>query len=243
MFKKVLITAPTAKSKNYCFDEWIANVMSFKYPDFKVVVYDNTQDGGKNASYLNRRFIELFGNNGKFTAYHSNTDRINSVIERMCVSHNLCRELALKEGYDYILHLETDIFPEHDIIESLMCHHKRVVGALYDRDEGKWRKTMLQWRVYTSNYSVQSINFDVGQELTILTGGLKEFSHVGLGCVLIHSSVLKKIKFRFVDKENSHPDTYFAEDCFRNNIKIYGDTSQYCRHDNKPWGVYGLDFK
>lgn len=242
MFKKVLVCAPTAKAKNYCFDQWIENVMSFKYPEFKVALYDNTQDGGANAKYLNRRFSELYGNTGKFTAYHSKTDKITSVIERMCISHNLCRELALNEGYDYILHLETDVFPNPDVIESLMYHNKQVVGALYDRDEGIWRKTMLQKRIYNAPFNISSVNFLVGEELHVINGEIKQFAHVGLGCVLIHSSVLKKIKFRFVSKETSHPDTYFAEDCFRNKIKIYGDTSLYCRHENTPWGVYGLDF-
>lgn len=241
-FSKVLICAPTASAKNYCFDEWIKNVMDFTYPNFEVALFDNTKDKGKNSDYLNNRYKEIFGNNNKFKAYHSDTDNIKSVIERMCVSHNMCRDMALNKGYEYILHLETDIFPERDIIETLMYHNKKVVGALYDRDEGKWRKTMLQWRVYSSNYNVESINFEAGQELSILSGGLKEFSHIGLGCVLIKTKVFEKIKFRFVQGKDSHPDTYFAEDCFRNQIPIYADTSKYCKHDNTAWGIYGLDF-
>ena len=35
-FEKVLICAPTASAKNYCFDKWITNVMDFTYPNFEI---------------------------------------------------------------------------------------------------------------------------------------------------------------------------------------------------------------
>jgi hypothetical protein len=75
-----------------------------------------------------------------------------------------------------------------------------------------------------------------------MDGTLKQVAHIGLGCVLIKTLVFNKIQFRFVAKEGFHPDTYFAEDCFRNKIPIYADTSCIARHENKAWGVYGFNF-
>lgn len=249
--KKVLICAPTASAKSYCFEEWLANVMSFNYPNFDIRIFDNTyKDGGEFTLKMNSIFKNKYGkSNNKFYAYNSarinnmKDDAIGSVISRMAMSHNDCREYAIKYGYEYILHLETDVFPPSNIIEQLMSHGKKVVGGLYDRDEGQWRKLMVQKHIYAAPMAVNSVNFVTGEEIGFVNGTIKQVSSIGLGCVLIHNSIFKTIPFRFIPNEPNHPDSYFSEDCFRKGIKIYADTSVYCRHDNKSWGIYGKDFK
>ena len=95
VFKKVLISCPTAAAKNYCFEEWIDNVMNFTYPNFDIRLYDNTDDGGANANYLNEYVSSQYGNHdGKFKAENSlvkHNVKSDSVIAKMCVSHNDCR--------------------------------------------------------------------------------------------------------------------------------------------------------
>jgi hypothetical protein len=250
-FKKVLVCAPTASSKEYCFKEWLDNTMNLNYPNYDIRLFDNTyKDGGEFSLKMNSIFKNKYGkSNNKFYAYSSSRinnmkdDAIGSVISRMAMSHNDCREYAIKYGYDYILHLETDVFPPSNVIEQLMSSNKKVIGGLYDRDEGKWRKLMVQKHIYAAPRAVNSVNFEAGEEIGFVNGTLKQVSSIGLGCVLIHNSVFKNIPFRFVPGEANHPDSYFSEDCFRKSIKIYADTSVYCRHDNKAWGIYGVDFK
>lgn len=239
---KVLITAPTASAKNYCFAEWIENVMNFTYPFFEVRLYDNTNDGGANAKYLNeyvRKNHCAVGFDQKFYCENSfiknNVKPSSSVIENMCLSHNDCRYYALKNGYEYTLHLETDVFPPADIIESLMVHNKLVTGAVYYRDEGIYRKAMIQRRLTLSSNNFKTMNFEPNEEIFFMDGSLKEAAHIGLGCVLIEKTVFEKIPFRFVKNQNMHPDSFFAEDCFRSKIKIYVDTSIICRHENQSW--------
>jgi hypothetical protein len=243
---KILICSPTASAKNYCFDEWIDNVMNFSYPNFEVRLYDNTNDEGDNANLLNTKYQNKYGYDKKFFAINSlvknDSHKIKSVIEKMCISHNDCREYAIENYFDYIFHLETDVFPEKDIIQKLLEHKKLVVGGIYYRDEGKYRKPMMQRRVYVTNSHIISMNFDKSEDIFFMDGTLKQVAHIGLGCVLINTKVFHKISFRFLEKEGNHPDTYFAEDCFRNKIPIYADTSCVARHENKAWGIYGVDF-
>lgn len=247
MFKKVLVACPTAAIKNYCFEQWLDNVMSFTYPNFRIRMFDNTLDNGANADKLNSIFKEKYGDSDKFAAYSS--QRLNSeisqssVIERMAVSHNHCRNYALNNDFDFMLHLESDVFPQADIIEELLFCNKPVVGAVYYRDEGIFRKAMLQDNIYHSERSVGSVNHLVNQELITIDGSVKKFASIGLGCALIAKPVMAKIPFRFVKNRGQHPDTYFSEDCLRFNIPIYANTACIARHDNKPWGQYGKDFK
>lgn len=242
MFPKVLICAPTSKAKNYVFKEWIENITQFKYPNFDVVLFDNTKDNGVNTKYLNKEFRRNFGHNKGFNAFHTNS-KSDSVIERMAISHNQCVEYAKNNGIKKILHLETDILPPHDVIERLIFHNKLVVGGLYYRDEGINRRLMIQHTIKQSDYAFSNINMELYEDVTFIDGGLKTVGHVGLGCVLIDIKVFENIKFRFEPNQDLHPDTFFAEDCLRNNIPIFADTSIICQHWNSAWGVYGVDYK
>ena len=243
-FPKVLVAAPTASAKKYCFEEWLDNVMDFNYPNFKVVLFDNTDDNGEFANYMSSICKERYGYQDKFaclpsTIDHSKTD----VIEKMCISHNDCRNFAILTNCDYLLHLESDVFPEKDIIEKLMFQQKPVIGGIYYRDEGMYRKPMLQMSIEPIEKHIKTLNFERNEDLCFIDGTVKKIPHVGLGCVLIKRNVFTKIPFRFKKGVQMHPDSYFAEDCFRNKISIYADTSVICRHENQAWGVYGIDYK
>jgi len=90
---------------------------------------------------------------------------------------------------------------------------------------------------------IKTLNFERNEDLCFIDGNIKKVSHVGLGCVLIKKNVLKKIPFRFEKGIGIHPDSFFAEDCFKNKISIYADTSVICKHENQAWGIYGVDYK
>lgn len=245
-FPRVLISAPQAKAKAYCFERFIDNVMQFKYPNFDVKLFDNTLDDGEFTSYMNSYVAKNHGKNARFEALntclmHKMTS--DSVIERMARSHNDCRDFTLRLKYDYILHLETDLFPPHDIIEQLMFHTLPVVSALYYVDNGIYRKPMIQRSIRLGPRFLSSKNFMANEDLCFCDGTVKKVAHAGLGCILIHRSVLEKVKFRHIADVNNHPDTYFAEDCAQHRIPIHIDTSIVVEHENSPWGVFGLDYK
>lgn len=239
--KRILVCCPTSIEKNYCFTQWLDNTMSFTYPNYHVVMFDNTSDNGENAKYLesiyeDRNYLH------PFNAIPSNVKNIKSVINKMAISHDDCRRYAIINNYDYILHLESDVFPEPNIIEELLIHDKKVIGAVYDRDEGSARKPMIQTLNIFQN-RVSSFNLHANESFYFLDGTLKKVASVGLGCVLISRKVFEKIPFRFEPNRNAHPDTFFSEDCLRFGIPIFCNTKMVCRHDNKPWGLYGKDFK
>jgi hypothetical protein len=245
-FPKVLVSAPQAAAKKYCFERFIDNVMQFSYPNFDVKLFDNTNDQGNFSSYMNDYVIKNHGKNAKFEALNSlemHKISSDSVIARMARSHNDCRDFALRLGYDYLLHLETDLFPPTDVIEQLMSHQLPVVSALYYVDNGIYRKPMIQRSIKIAPRYIISRNFLASEDLCFCDSTVKKVAHAGVGCILIHRSVLEKVQFRYIDGLNNHPDTYFAEDCAQNRIPIYLDTSIVVEHENQPWGIFGLDYK
>jgi hypothetical protein len=245
-FPRVLISAPQAKAKAYCFERFIDNVMQFKYPNFDVKLFDNTLDDGEFTSYMNSYVAKNHGKNARFEALntclmHKMTS--DSVIERMARSHNDCRDFTLRLKYDYLLHIETDLFPPHDVIEQLMSQTKPIISALYYVDNGIYRKPMIQRSIKLAPRFLSSKNFMANEDLCFCDGTVKKVAHAGLGCILIHRSVLEKVKFRSIKGLNNHPDTYFAEDCAQQKIPIFLDSSIVVEHENSPWGVFGLDYK
>jgi hypothetical protein len=187
------------------------------------------------------------GKNIKFKVYNSivenNAKSGMGVIERMAMSHNDCRKYALHNKYDFLLHLESDVFPPKDVIQELLFTKKKFVNALYYSDEGKYRRPMIQMHLDVAPNYGSSLWLNTINEPQFITGETIRVALAGLGCALISCDILKKIEFRYEKGVDKHPDTFFAEDCERFNIPIFLNTSVVCEHRNQNWGIYGIDYK
>jgi hypothetical protein len=147
-------------------------------------------------------------------------------------SHDRCRLYALENDFDYLLHLETDIFPPINVIERLMDARKKVVGALYFIEEGERSKLMIQkiedWGIdHRETYNIDE------NDILLVSGGLEKVFSCGLGCVLIEKSVLKDVIFRYEEGSPVHPDSFFYADLDSKQIPVYVDTSIICEHKNQ----------
>jgi cellulose synthase/poly-beta-1,6-N-acetylglucosamine synthase-like glycosyltransferase len=246
MFPKVLLACPTADVKNYCFEQWIENVFSLNYPNYDIIMFDNSNDGGENAKYLQSFVWQKYGQLGeRFKAINSliqNGVQANSTYVKLCMSHNDCRTYALKNNYDYLFHLESDIMPPKDVIQRLMFHKKNVIGGVYYIAEGSGRRNIIYQHLELAPTHLTSIETLVSEEINLMDGEIKKVAQIGLGCVLITRKLLEKIHFRYENHRTCHPDTYFNEDCYSINVPVYADTSIICSHENKAWGIIGLDF-
>lgn len=116
MKPRILIGTPTYSGKFYCLDEWVKNLKQIKYPNFDILVLDNS----KNDEYKER--IESLGLKCTKSTYYEDA------IESLCEARKTLFKLAINNGYDYLLMLEQDLFPQPDIIDRLLRHGKEVVG-------------------------------------------------------------------------------------------------------------------
>jgi len=247
-FPKILVACPTSRDKNYCFERWIENVVGFSYPNYDIAMFDNTCDDGKNADFLNDYFKNNYGSfaDKKFQAFNSlklnKIKKLESVKERIAISHNDCKNYALNNDYDFLFHLESDVIPPADVIENLLFHKKEVISALYYSDEGLYRRPMIQMKSKIAENYCSSFWLNNKNENNYINGQLLQVACSGLGSSLISSKVLNKITFR-TEKNDKFPDTLFAEDCEKLGIPVFVDTKIICEHLNKNWGVYGIDYK
>ena len=232
---KVLVTAPTSSHKDYCFTKWIENVSNFTYPNFDIFLCDNSSDKSYSLYLENRvktRYPYL-----SFKCFHYPPQNV-PLLEMIALCHDLCRHVAKSNDYDYMLHLETDVMPQPDIIERLLWNNKDICGAVYYTDEGVNRKPVLQRIVPLSDNKndIVSLNFEPKEDIGFMDGEVKQVGHVGLGCVLIKMDAIADIQFRWDSDYPKHSaDSFFANDCYDKNIPIFADTSLVVKHKNRKW--------
>ena len=234
---RILIGAPQSDVKNYCFDEWLDNIKKLAYPEELIKIYlaDNSSSPNNFRNFTRKKHIKgsyIYGGGGR------------TILERMTDSHNAVRKYCLDNDFDYLLHLETDIFPENMfIIDMLLAHRKKVVGVPYFIGQG------IERRLCVMNMDETSRQFKLSYmcpdlDMQYYDGSIQKCHAAGVGCALIHRSVLEKIEFRYDKNLVAHPDTYFYIDCMLNNIPVFVDTGLYVKHKNETqWGEFGRDWK
>jgi len=228
LMPKILITAPQHESKMYAWDKWIENVNNFTYPKDRIEVF--IADNSPNTDNLKR--LKSYG----VKAVHVKQNK-KGLVYTINDSHEVCRKYFIENDFDFMLHLETDVIPPIDVIERLLNNNKKICSGVYDILQGSKRKTMIQVdeRFDKSVRAFRTPEFIKEEEPLFFNGSVNKIYHAGIGCILIHRSILETISFRIQEGNNSHSDTWFANDCFFINANIYADTTVQCKHYNQTW--------
>jgi hypothetical protein len=228
---KVFICAPQHESKAYCFDRYIEQLNNFTFPNKQFFLSDNSQ-------------ISLCDRYAEKLRYH-NIEHENilyfkpePIFSRIARSHQQCKEVFMKTDCDYMLHLETDVFPKDmGIIERLLSYNKPVVSALYETNVGFDRQVMAfpDEPIHRNIKAFRTSDFLNELEPVVLNGICQKVFQVGLGCVLIRRDIVELIDFRYDKNHNASADTFWANDLYANRVPLYLATNLYCEHDNRSW--------
>jgi GT2 family glycosyltransferase len=226
--KKILIGCPTSDTHEYALKEYLHTIKNLTYKNYDILLIDNSQDD----SYLKK--LKETNLPATKSVWHKDAR------ERIITSRNLLRQHVLDKGYDYFLSLEQDVIPPPDVLERLLQHKKRVITAIYFNYINAKEGTEL------APVAWSKINIEKGERYFIkpsqLNTGLIRIAVSGLGCILIHKSILEKVKFRYEQQHSAFDDVFFGLDCRKNNVSIYADTNLFCKHllKNRPWSWKNL---
>jgi len=230
---KILVATPTYEGKNYCLPQFIDNVANFTYPKsrYDFMIFDNSSSP-KNAEYINKEF----GVKCHWKDYAGMT-----ILEKLAQTHEAIRLHAINNHYDYLLHLESDVFPPEDVLEQLLWTKKDIVGVPYQLYGGGQR------RVVTEGFSMRETETkEFAGSLHIgfvhhwyFDGKVQRCFTNGVGCTLMKVSTIKNIPFRFVEGDDAAPDTWFVRDLAYNGIHYYVHTGLLAFHWNtEDWLQY-----
>lgn len=138
---------------------------------------------------------------------------------------NKIAEVAVKDKFDYVLMLDSDMIYPHDIIQRLLDHKKDIVGGLYFLRRVTGTEPSI-WNKSKVNDKYESIKRG---------RGLLEVDFVATGGILIKTEVFKKIgwpffKIKYFDGRFKTEDVYFCEKAKAAGYKLYADTDLVYRH-------------
>jgi len=223
---KVLVYTPIYSGKEYCLPEFVENCKQFNFPDYKHIYIDNSID---------EEYVERLKSLG-LEAYH--VERGNNTRESLTRSQNFARRVAIDDGYDYMISLESDIFPEKDFIQKLIMSGKPVITGLYmigDKSKGQRHPciTVKKWNETLQAFGTRLLTAEEAQKLP--SEGLMPVAAGGMGCCLIRREIFTEFPFWYEPRLKGHSDIFFFNDMYNYNIPVYVDLSVYCEHDNKPW--------
>jgi hypothetical protein len=230
---RILLISPISEYKSYILPRWLSYVKSL-YRSYNtgdvsldVLLCDNSQNKAFHKQIERKYGVDvihvdpMFKNSRKF----------------ICESRNRLREHFLSKSYNAAISLECDIFPHANFLTELITHKKKLVAFPYFIGEGALSQPMIQMidQDKTPPHEIRNISTE---ELFLYAGKTIKVFNPGLGCTLIHRSILEQIEFRVDDDILMHDDSFFAEDCYLEGIPFYCDTSMVCRHLNKPWNYF-----
>ncbi len=220
MSPKVLVGAPVSDMHEYCFDEFIGSIKSLTYPNYDILLVDNSKT---NTFYEKIKKLNIPA---------TRIDYEKRARERVTKAHNLLREKALKENYDYLLLLDQDVIPPINIIEKLTSHQKDVVAGLYFGHHilpnGENRVMPFAWKFKHQENDWNHTRYLNDDE--VWNPSLVRIAFAGGGCILISKSILEKIKFRYDENIEAWDDRWLGYDLSQLNVPWYLDNTVKCNH-------------
>jgi GT2 family glycosyltransferase len=230
MAKKILIGCPTYERYRYCLGKYLQAVRKINYPDYDIMIVDNSPTDS---------FFNEFRNRPDIIAQR--VDYSETARKRIIDSRNLILKKAIEGGYDYFFSLEQDLIVNPEIINILLSHNVPIVSAYYGKDllltlrddeSGEIKKAMINLPVI---YMQEKEGVRQANANEVFGKGLIEVGAFGLGCIMISREVFEKIQFRYDPEKKAFDDMYFCIDAKKLGYKLYCDGNTVVEHLHKEW--------
>jgi len=240
---KILVASPTYEGMRYCEKEFVEGIINLEYSDYNILIVDNSE----NDEYSNH-LMEICP---KLLIIRDQSNEKDKML-RLVHSRNLILNYAVKNNYDYILMIDSDVIPPKNIIQELLLCNKDIVSGLYYNYftvDGKTKYMPVAWTALTDKefedvkQRIQLPDFikfpeDLRARLTeeeANSGQLIKVIIPSAGCMLISKKVFEKVRYGILDTVNqggvkTTDDIYFSLEARKHGFKVYCNTKVKCEH-------------
>ena len=201
---RVLVATPINEGKEDLFEEFTYNLFKLG-KDFKYLLVDNSKDA------------DFGGYAGAFDHYtHFYLPR---AFDRIAMARRIAKKVAVEMDYDYLLFIDSDVFPERKEIDKLIDSKLDIVSAMC--------MTLDQEGMPIPNAWIG------GRPVDLRLNGIVEVDTVGFGCTLISKHALELSDFQVERKEGivfTGEDFYFCKVAKNNGIRVFVNLDASVRH-------------
>ena len=187
---KILVASPIYDKMEYCFSYFLESINSISYPH-DILLVENSKDD---------KFYEKIKD--QVNVIKDNSEGTN--LQKVVHSRNLILDYALKNNYDYVLMLDSDVLVPKDIIEKLLNHKKDIVSGLYYNYFNE-KLLPVAWTLFTeqefqelkNKYHISQPRLEIRRHLTqeeASSNKLIEVLYPSAGCMLISRKVFDEAR-------------------------------------------------
>jgi len=220
---KILIGVVTANIKDYCWYDFKRQLQRLEHKGFDVYIVDNS------IKKVNRGFKSTW----------IAPREVPQITTRDCM--NNIREYFLKNDYDKLLVLESDVFITDEAIDYLLQMKGDVNSYTYPMRLERFNKYSLCVQSTLGSSSLMITPED--SQMLLNNGDIKlgEYklsgkivTHCGYGCTLINRNVLEQIRFKTFKSGDKYPypDSFFHYEVNKLGFVNILNTDYICEHRN-----------
>ncbi len=217
---KVLIGIVTYGKQRYCLDEFLLCLSRQTVKADVLFVVNN----GESA------YASLIKSKGFAAVEDPKT--ASTRIEKIVNGRNYIRDHALKNNYDYLLFLDSDVLIHPRALEALLATKYDVVAGIYLNVFHFDNKPVIAPVLFKDigNGECQLYTYEGAAKQQVL-----EIGAAGLGCALISKKVLEAVPFRtFNNSSTGGEDMAFFVDARAKGFKTVANTFVKCLHRPFP---------
>ena len=224
---RVLVATTVYDGKDYVFNRWWRRVRELNYPNYDILVVDNSATDDYYRK-LKRRGVPV-----------AKVPRGKHSREGVANASNYIRNRVLEGNYEYWMSIESDLIPPRNIIQRLMAHGRLSVGCLYvigyaASPDQPMRPCLFETRRNEIG-ELETYNLPPHEGFGMFGTGLQKIHGCGLGCTLMHRTFLEKYRFWYVDNMIKHSDVFLYMDLHNNCYEVFVDTDIIIPHYNSNW--------
>jgi len=220
MTKTLIAVFPDDKHA-HLFDKFTAQFKKLK-GNFDIIFVASK----KNYQYL----LQLEKTKFKLLKNHETSE---NELEQAVSNRNLLRDHALKEKYDYVLFLDSDILMQKDTLTRLLEKDKDIITAAY-----------LNVLRYQEQQIVAPPFYKIveGEYLSLLRPEvlekpmMMELGAAALSCCMVKKEVLERLTFRKPFRALSESASFFEDALQKLGYKAWVDTDIKCTRQPYPEG-------
>jgi len=225
--KKILVGAPTSRLHDYIIDRYIDCINSFTYPNFDVLLIDNSE-----GQEFYQRLLSLTNGNKKWTIAHIEPEK--NVFETLVKGFNMLIEHAIDGGYDYLFIVSTDTLPPAFSIERLMDHDKDIVGFLCHAGFGERQFPVVLKDGYLIKGGKRGLNYYTWDEIKEFNGLTKVWGTALSPCLIKRKVLETGIRFKYTPYFGIGEDIWFMIGANSAGFEFWLDPLRVT-HENTDW--------